>query len=187
MILFSSEIFVVLLLWLRHLLVTLLTAIVLNFAGNASMLTCYHRLSKAIFLTIAVKLLGSTCIQVDIERLISLAVKLNNFWGLKIGKKVIILLPNVWFLWKLQICNPHSSYHTTAAVGECLVNIWFAETCKVTLFTFFKDFYRFEKCIWSLLHAQAVWACSFVWGGGTRMAGVKSMLNMCFPDWNLHS
>ena len=31
MILFSSEIFVVLLLWLRHLLVTLLTAIVLNY------------------------------------------------------------------------------------------------------------------------------------------------------------
>ena len=30
MILFSSEIFVVLLLWLRHLLVTLLTAIVFN-------------------------------------------------------------------------------------------------------------------------------------------------------------
>ena len=34
MILFSSEIFVVLLLWLRHLLVTLLTAIVLKQGGS---------------------------------------------------------------------------------------------------------------------------------------------------------
>ena len=30
-------------------------------------------------------------------------------------------------------CNPHSSYHTTA-VGEYLVDIWFAEICQLTLF-----------------------------------------------------
>ena len=38
MILFSSEIFVVLLLWLRHLLVTLLTAIVFNWSSNLKIL-----------------------------------------------------------------------------------------------------------------------------------------------------
>ena len=43
-------------------------------------------------------------------------------------------------------CNPHSSYHTTA-VGERLVDIQFAETCKLTLFTFLKIFYLFEKWV----------------------------------------
>ena len=28
--------------------------------------------------------------------------------------------------------NPHSSYHTTT-VGKCLVDIWLAESCKLTL------------------------------------------------------
>ena len=32
-------------------------------------------------------------------------------------------------------CNPHSSYHTTA-VGECLVHIWFAEICQLTMCVF---------------------------------------------------
>ena len=32
-------------------------------------------------------------------------------------------------------CNPHSSYHD-AAVGECLVDIWFAEICQLTLCVF---------------------------------------------------
>ena len=32
-------------------------------------------------------------------------------------------------------CNPHSSYHTTA-VGECLVDIWFAEICQLTVCVF---------------------------------------------------
>ena len=32
-------------------------------------------------------------------------------------------------------CNPHSSYHTTA-VGEYLVDIWFAEICQMTLYVF---------------------------------------------------
>ena len=46
MILFSSEIFVVLLLWLRHLLVTLLTAIVLkvNKHRNKKILSIYNNL-----------------------------------------------------------------------------------------------------------------------------------------------
>ena len=34
-------------------------------------------------------------------------------------------------------CNPHSLNHTTT-IGECLINIWYAETCKLTLFTFLK-------------------------------------------------
>ena len=32
-------------------------------------------------------------------------------------------------------CNRHSSYHN-AAVGECLVDIWFAEICQLTLCVF---------------------------------------------------
>ena len=47
--------------------------------------------------------------------------------------------------------NPHSSYHTTA-IGECLVDIWFAETCKLTMFTFLKIFIGLKNG--SLLHAQ---------------------------------
>ena len=34
-----------------------------------------------------------------------------------------------------KICNPHSSYHTTA-IGECLVDIWFAEICQLTMCVF---------------------------------------------------
>ena len=41
-------------------------------------------------------------------------------------------------------CNPHSFYHTTA-VGVCLIDIRFAEICKLTLFTFLQIFYLFEK------------------------------------------
>ena len=36
-------------------------------------------------------------------------------------------------------CNPHSSYYPTA-IGECLVDFQFAETCNLTLFTFLKIF-----------------------------------------------
>ena len=52
--------------------------------------------------------------------------------------------------------NPYSSYHTTA-VGEGLVDTWFAETCQLTLFTFLKIFYQFEK--WEFLPSCLI-ACS---------------------------
>ena len=127
-------------------------AYLLNCAGHASMLTCYHRLSKAIVLTIAVKLFGMLhytlipfhCIQVDIERLL-----FTQFLRSKNRQK-----GNQFFYQTSDFCencNPHSSYHTTA-VGECLVNIWFAETCKLTLFTFLKIFIGLKHG--SLLHAQ---------------------------------
>ena len=32
-------------------------------------------------------------------------------------------------------CNPHSLYHTTT-VGECVVDIWFAEICQLTMCVF---------------------------------------------------
>ena len=59
---------------------------------------CSHVVPQTAVLTIAVKVLGmlhytlipSHCIEVDIERLLfSLAVKLDNFWGPNIDKKVI--------------------------------------------------------------------------------------------------
>ena len=48
-------------------------------------------------------------------------------------------------------CNPHSSYHTTT-VCECLVDIGFAGSCKLTLFTFLETFISLKKG--NLLHAQ---------------------------------
>ena len=56
---------------------------------------------------------------------------------------------------------PHFSYHTTA-VGECLVDIWFAETCQTDFCLHFKRFLS----VWNMrvycMLKQAVWACSFV-------------------------
>ena len=120
----------------------------------------YHSLSKAIVLTIAVKVLGmlhytlipSHCIQVDIERLLfSLAVKLHNFWGLKIDIKLKMIDTSTKCLISVKSCNPYSSYDITA-VGKCLADIWFAETLNWLSFTFLKIFICLKNG--SLLHAQ---------------------------------
>ena len=88
-------------------------------------------------------LIPSHCIQVDIERLLlSLAVKLHNFGGPKIDKKVINSSTKCLISVKIAILTPHI---ITTAIGECLVDVRFAETCKLTWFTFFKDFHRLEK------------------------------------------
>ena len=50
-------------------------------------------------------------------------------------------------------CNHDSSYHTTA-VGECLVDIWFAEICQLTLVYFRKSIHAFKK------HRSFVWIYS---------------------------
>ena len=50
-----------------------------------------------------------------------------NFWVPKKDKKVI----NVWFLLKIVILTPH-----TTAIGECLVDIWFAEICQLSMCDF---------------------------------------------------
>ena len=93
----------------------------------------------------------------------------HNTWESFGYAKLISLIPLIAFkliLWDFQIaqflrsknrqkvinkmpdfcenCNPYSSYHTTP-VGECLVDISFAEICKLTLCTFLKIFYQFEK------------------------------------------
>ena len=122
-----------------------------NFAWLVSMLT-YSTTDYCNSQYLAVKVLGmlhytlipSHCIQVDIERLLfSSAVKLHNFWGPKTDKTVINSSTKMSDF--CENCNPHSTYHTTA-IGECLVVIEFAETCKLTEFAYiFKDFYRFEK------------------------------------------
>ena len=79
-------------------------------------------------------LIPSHWIEVDIKRLLfSLTVKMPNFWGPKIDKKVIN--SSTKCLISVKNLNPHSSYHTTA-VGECLVDIWFAEICQLALCVF---------------------------------------------------
>ena len=57
-------------------------------------------------------------------------------------------------------CNPHSSYHTTA-VGECLVGIAFAETCKLTLFTLSKIFISLknEMRVYCMTNRQLSFVC----------------------------
>ena len=57
------------------------------------------------------------------------------------------------------------SYHRTA-VGECLVDNWFAESCKLTLITPWKTFYQFGKwefivCEHAVLYVGLVCACYF--------------------------
>ena len=119
----------------------------------------YHKsFSKAFVLTIAVKVLGMlqhsnplTELEVDIERLLfSLAVKMPNFWGQKKKtKRWSVLLP-------YDFCknyNRHSSYHTTA-VGECLVNIWFAEICQLTMCVFLEVNPCFQKAHVSCMDLQ---------------------------------
>ena len=93
-------------------------------------------------------------------------------------------------------CNPHSSDHTTAA-GERLVDIRFAETCKLTLFTFWKIFYQFEK--WDFIacsnrqfaHAD-LYVHSWVWNNLVKLINKTiwkatqqwvSCFDMC---WTLH-
>ena len=55
-----------------------------------------------------------------------------NFWG---QKKKNMINSSTKCLDFCKNCNPHSSYHTTA-VGECLVDIWFAEICQLTMCDF---------------------------------------------------
>ena len=98
-------------------------------------------------------LIPSHWIEVDIERLLfSLAVKMPNFWGPKIDKR------GDQFFYQMsefcENCNPHSSHHTTA-VGEYLVDIWFAEICQMTLIVcFWKSIHAFKK------HTSFVWIYS---------------------------
>ena len=56
-----------------------------------------------------------------------------NFWGPKKDIKGDQFFYHVSDFCKN--CNHDSSYHTTA-VGECLVDIWFAEICQLTLCIF---------------------------------------------------
>ena len=76
-------------------------------------------------------------------------------------KRWSILLPNVWFLWKLQ-SSLLISYHRRWWMFHWY-HIQFAETCKLTLFTFLKNFIGLKNG--SLLHAQTGslrnWACIF--------------------------
>ena len=96
-------------------------------AGHALLLTSYvlsQSFSKPVFLTIAVNVLGMLQ-HTDIERLyFSLAVKMPNFWGPKIDKKVIDSSTQCLISVKIAILTPHIIPHP---VGKCLVDIWFAE------------------------------------------------------------
>ena len=63
----------------------------------------------------------------------------NQTWWIssRIDKKVINFfyqMPDFY-----ENCNHHSLYQTTT-VGECLVDIWFVEAYRLTLFTFWKIF-----------------------------------------------
>ena len=108
------------------------THYLVNF-GHASMRTCtkYHRLSKATCIvahnscesSCIYTLIHSHCIQIDILK--SPAVKLHNFSGSKMDKKVIN--SSTKYLISVRIVPPHYSYQTNT-IGECLVVTRFAET-----------------------------------------------------------
>ena len=71
---------------------------------------------------------------VGIERLsFSLAVKMLNFWGPKKDKKVINSSTKCLISVKIAILTPHI---IPPAVGKCLVDIWFAEICQLTMCVF---------------------------------------------------
>ena len=110
---------------------------------------CWNVVPQTAVLTIAVKVLGmlyyspipSQCIQVDIERLLfSLIIQFLRSKNRQKCHEFFYQMPEF-----CENCNPHSSYHTTT-VGECLFDIRFAETGKLTLFRSLKIFYRFERC-----------------------------------------
>ena len=89
----------------------------------------------------------SHCFQIDLETFIQSSCQIAQFLRSKNRQK-----GDQFFYQICENCNPHSSYPTTA-VGECLVDIRFAETCILTLFTFLKIVISLKNG--SLLHAQA--------------------------------
>ena len=110
---------------------------------------CSHVVPQAI--TIAVKvlrmlhysLIPSQCIQVDIERLLlSLAIKLHNFWGPKInvkGDQFFYQMPDF-----CENCHPHSF------IPLLLVNVWLITNLQkhgnwLCSHQALKMFYQFEK------------------------------------------
>ena len=102
----------------------------------------------------------SHSIQVDIERLLfSLAVKLHNFWGPKIDKKVINSSTKCLISVKIVILTPHIIPPPTG--GECLVDIQIAETCKLTCLHF-EDFYRLDKWEFIACSNRQFYVCSVV-------------------------
>ena len=123
--------------------------------------------SKAVVLTIAVKVLGM----------------LQHTNPLSLNKK-LILRENAQFLrskkrqkgdqFFYQVsdfcknCNHDSSYHTTA-VGECLVDIWFAEICQLTLCIFESQSVLSKSTgvlYGSTASCRSIQCCMYV-GGGT--------------------
>ena len=83
--------------------------------------------------------------------LISLAVKMPNFWGPKKTKRwSIILLPNVWFQWKLQTSLLISYHHPWWMFGSYLI----CRNMSTDYVCFWKSIHAFKE------HTSFVWIYS---------------------------
>ena len=136
---------------------------------------CSHVLSqsfsKAVALTIAVKVLGmlqhtnplSLSLN-DTERLLFSLASCQNAQYLRSKSRQ----KGDQFFYQMfdfcENCNPHSSYHTTA-VGKCLVDIWFAEICQLTLCVFANQFMLSKStCLLygSSAHCRFIQCCMYM-------------------------